>query len=92
MNKQLAFDVQMIKDYQNIQKGLENNKSKIEGIVKHIESLTIQSDYEVIKPIDEDVIHLVQSLDYLDVSCKSLNGNRNSFFLIHGFIVNISVQ
>ncbi|KEI03003.1 hypothetical protein [Clostridium botulinum] len=80
MNKQLAYDIQMIKDYQYIQTGLKSNKNKVKKIVKYINNLTNESDYEIIKPIVEDVIYLIQSLDYLNTSCNSLCGNRNKFF------------
>lgn len=79
VNKQIEFDIRMKNDYDNIQKCLLKNRATIKNHVSFINSLTSRSDYEVIKPIIEDVVHLVKVLDYIDVSCKCLNGNRNSF-------------
>lgn len=80
MNKQQQYDMRMIYDYNKIQSDLTANKNRVKLISNKIEEMNKDVNYKCLYPIIEDLDYIVQSLDYIYISCVSRNGVRVSFF------------
>lgn len=85
MDREQMCITTMINKNNKIYKELAKNKIKVRLIVNKIENMKIDSSYLWLEPIIEEIECLVQSLDYVYISCKSQKGIKNTFFPFTSF-------
>lgn len=78
MDVQKHYDFLMCEDYKKILKDLEYYKADVQSIANKLkfEKNKNTNTFYII----DDLIHIIDTLECLYISCRSFNGNRNSFF------------
>ncbi|QNK89819.1 hypothetical protein H7992_09285 [Sporosarcina sp. resist] len=79
LDKQRLYDKQTEYDYRRILNSLRDNSETVKIIGTSLNNAIIDMENESIKYLLEDIMHLLQTLDYLFDSCSSIEGSNVKF-------------
>ncbi|KGN00953.1 hypothetical protein IRP63_12210 [Clostridium botulinum] len=85
MDKQQLIDKIISYIYNEIYNDLMNNKNEVRSILNKLNYIYEETDHSCLKLVIEDLKYLIETLDYVYISCISENGTKNNFYPFTSF-------
>lgn len=78
--QQKIFDISMINDYKILKKQLQDSNMALEEMAKTIAEISNEFSDSIFNVALDDLSFILESINYLHVSCENTTGVRSSFF------------